>query len=146
MKIQPYNKNSKHEEAKQALHNLYEQKNEEENRKKKNTGCEIMNKVRKEFSKFKERIKSLIKQRQDVKELVADRERIDLEAERINKEVERIEKKREELEEKTLKVALKIMGKEKYYKVVKIEEKDENTEQAGSSQERNSRKKKIRGY
>ena len=38
------------------------------------------------------------------------------------------------------------MGKEKYYKVVKIEEKDENTEEAGSSQERNSRKKKIRGY
>ena len=83
MKIQPYNKNSKHEEAKQALHNLYEQKNEEENRKKKNTGCEIMNKVRKEFSKFKERFESLIKQRQ----------RIDLEAERINKEVERIEKR-----------------------------------------------------
>ena len=120
MKIQPYNKNSKHkeaketfdelgkmleeteselkkclevghqhEEAKQALHNLYEQKNEEENRKKKNTGCEIVNKVRKEASKFKERIESLIKQRQDVKKLVAEKERIDLEAERANKEIER---------------------------------------------------------
>ena len=43
MKIQPYNKNSKHEKAKQALHNLYEQKNKEENRKKKNTGYEMGN-------------------------------------------------------------------------------------------------------
>ena len=63
MKIQPYNKNPKHEKAKQALHNLYEQKNKEENRKKKNTGYEmgnkfgeLMNEVEKGISKLKMRI------------------------------------------------------------------------------------------
>ena len=53
MKIQPYNKNSKHKEAKetfakQAPHNLYEQENEgeneEENKEKRNTGDERINK------------------------------------------------------------------------------------------------------
>ena len=92
MKIQPYNKNSKHEEAKQALHNLYEQENEEENRKKKNTGCEIRN-------IFKEMMRIL----------VAWKERIDLEEEKARKEMERVEKQKAELEEEKLRILDKIV-------------------------------------
>ena len=54
MKIQPYNENPKHEKAKQALHNLYEQKNKEENRKKMNTGYEMGNKFRELRNEMKE--------------------------------------------------------------------------------------------
>ena len=52
MKIQPYNKNSnnmKEERRNQGVklvETKCEQKNEEENRKKNNTGCEIMNKYK----------------------------------------------------------------------------------------------------
>ena len=103
MKIQPYNKNSKHEEAKQALHNLYEQENEEENRKKKNTGCEIRN-------KFIEMMRKL----------VARKERIDLEEEKARKEMERVEKQKAELEEEKLRILDK--GR---YKIVQIEEDED---------------------
>ena len=112
MKIQPYNKNSKHKEAKetfakQALHNLYEQENEEENRKKRNTGCERINKIRKGYSFI-------------IRKLMAWKERIDLEEEKARKEMERVEKEKAELEEKRL----RIMDKWRY-KIVQIEEDED---------------------
>ena len=133
MKIQTYNKNSKHkeaketfdelgkmleeteselkkclevghqhEEAKQTLHNLYEQKNEEENRKKKNTGCEIMNKVRKEFSKFIERIER-------------EEDKIVKSAMKIVEEIrgyrgERNERENDEIVKKAMEIVKKIRG------------------------------------
>ena len=77
MKIQPYNKNSKHKEAKetfakQAPHNLYEQENEEENKEKRNTRDERINKNIKGYSFI-------------IRKLMAWKKRIDLEEERIRK-------------------------------------------------------------
>ena len=114
MKIQPYNKNSKHKEAKetfakQALHNLYEQENEgeneEENQKKRNTGGERINKNIKGYS--------FVKNCKFIRKLMAWKERIDLEEERIRK-------RKAELEEERL----RIMDKRRY-KIVQIKENED---------------------